>query len=211
MHSYRFQATDIVWSTDSNRVRNPRKQGLVRLGRGCFIPATLLDDEEPLWWLTKQVQVARAMAVVTSPNSRDERYLTMESALELRGLPTWRQIGPIEYRSIHSTGSRSSLRLHQVKVRGRQVPEVSTRRLLGVRTGTSLVNVLQTPTATLQEVAVDLALSANAISAYVGVSVVLSELARFDPFELARSRQREERARSSLVQRLEPLAGSSNP
>ncbi len=92
-------ADSLIWSSDARRVRNPRGKGLVRLGKGLFVPLTSLDTNVPKWELDQQVQLARAIAVATNPNQTGRRLLTMEAALQLRGLPVWQTVGPIAYRT----------------------------------------------------------------------------------------------------------------
>lgn len=203
-----FDATDIVWSSRRRRVRNIEEKALVRIGSGAYIAERLLDPSAPKWRFQRQVQVARAMTVANLPNQTSRRLLTMQSALEVRGLPTGRQLGPVEYRTEDATGSRRTLELPMVTVRGVSAPPGQTLKLLGKRLVSKELNVLGTPTVSLTEAALDLALYGSPLGAYVGVSVVLNQLSRFDPFRYQISRRNEARVKSKVAELLAPIDGT---
>ena len=204
--SFSFDASDLRISTSANRIRKRDRAELIPLLRSIHIPTDALDTEAPRWHLRRQINTARALAVVQPRGKSDSRLLTMDAALAIRGLPTWMNVYDIHYRTLDQKKSGRTLTTPYVRAAGHNIPEVSVSKLRAIRLDSRFEVVRGAPVVPLEEAALDLARLSHPLNAYIGVSFAVAELSHFDTFQSVRSRERERQIKDELLQQLGPIA-----
>lgn len=181
---------------------------LIPLRRGVYLPASVISNALPRWEVARLLHRARAYATALAL-AHDPPVFTLETALELHGLPTWDRVPRISFRRLGHANSTRSTRLAPITYRQLRLSATRERRIRSVPQVEDHVVVQGVRTAPLVQIAIDCARYLHPLPALVAVSGVLRRLSVFDRRHLDESRKKEAAAKNELLQLAKSMKGAS--
>lgn len=196
---------DLLVSSRAVRVRDTKDT--VRICRGVHLPVDSIPDDAPDWQIRRIVAEARALAITLTLGGDNPPVLTCESALMLYGIDTWWNVPDIIYRRRNHPINRIKLAFPQVTVHGVVVPEARLVELTEPSISTACASVAGVLVEPLGMVAIDCARWLHPLPAVVAVSGILRRMSQFDRRIMEQSREAEQKARRSVLERHEMRSG----
>ena len=194
----------LVYSTRNKRIRTAdlRRDGLVPVGFGAYLPKSAIRPESKPWEVRGTVTAARASAACFTPDGAQRAALTGEAALMLHGIPTWHSAPAIHVR-VGAKGNGERLLLPTVRVDGLVAPqaELVRHRVQGGPPPGPGISV------DIVTAAVDSARFEHPLVAWVGMCGALARLSRFHAFKQVDSRRREAAIKKQLMEQADQLRG----
>jgi very-short-patch-repair endonuclease len=192
---------DLVLLDRQTPTRLRKFEQLIRIRRGVYLPAALLNPHESPWVLARLVALARSLAPAAI-NANEPPALTLESALIIHDLPTWNRIPPVTYRTSSSNGTART-HLPEVPLSSIIIRASTERTSRAVATTTETVARRGGVTASLPQIAIDCARFLHPLAAVVATSGILRRLSEFDRRDLTASREGESAAKAHIAALLE--------
>ena len=195
----RVQESDLAFTSRASKVLGGegRRRSLVRVAQGCYLAEDVFGARVQPWEARRMVAEARIWAARRQMSRRGEPVFTGDSALIIRGCPTWWDNPDVSVR--RARRSSTPILLKRVQQESILVPEVRVRQVAAMPSYGKLksdrMNGLHVapPGLTL----VDLCRRSHVLQAFFGAASLIASMASFDrsTFEDSQVRVNQERLR----------------